>query len=136
PILSLYPILFCFTLATGGRRMGRADVIPIAIAGLVFAFVANTRSYAFWQAGPLIAMLVLVPLYRRLPAFKFPWRSVISNYAILPVAIFGIVASTWIGFHHLRKDRAAYASSIFSGHEYWVTYVAGTMRSFLWRIPE
>jgi hypothetical protein len=49
PFLSLYPVLYCLTLVGSGRGFRLIDAIGAAIAGLVFAFVVNARTYAYWQ---------------------------------------------------------------------------------------
>ena len=135
PLLSLYPVLFCLTLMGASRRFRWVDVITVGFAGLVFAFVVNARVYSFWQTGPLIALLVLIPLARRLP-WRLPLKASLARLSIYPVLVFGLCAAILIEVHHERRDANAYDTTTFAGHGYWLTYIGPTMSLFRARIPE
>jgi hypothetical protein len=135
PFLSLYPALFCLTLVGAGRGFRLIDVVAAAIAGLVFAFVVNARTYAYWQAGPLLALVVLIVAARLLP-WRLPLRARLSRLSIYPVLVFALSAATLIQNHHWRRDAVVYDTATFSGHGYWLAYVVSTMPSFQWRIPQ
>jgi hypothetical protein len=136
PLVCLYPVIFALTLSASARRFRAIHVLTAAMAGLVFAFCANTRSYAFWQLGAPVTLIAWIWLARRRFGRWLPWCNTVSRYAIAPLVVFGIVAGAGVGIHHLRKDQAAYAQNIFFGHEYWLAYVYATRPEFLWRIPE
>jgi hypothetical protein len=135
PFLSLFPVLYCLTLVGSGRRFRLIDVIGSAVAGLVFAFVVNTRTYAYWQAGPLIALVVLIVAARLLP-WRLPLRARLARLSIYPVLVFALSAAILIQNHHWRRDATVYNTATFSGHGYWLAYLVSTMPSFQWRIPE
>jgi hypothetical protein len=135
PFLSLYPVLFCLTLVGAGRGFRLIDTAAAAIAGLVFAFVVNARTYAYWQAGPLVALVVLVVAARFLP-WRLPLRARLNRLSVYPVLVFALSAATLIQNHHWRRDAEVYDTATFSGHGYWLAYVVSTMPSFQWRIPE
>jgi hypothetical protein len=135
PFLSLYPVLYCLTLVGSGRGFRSIDAIGAAIAGLVFAFVVNARTYAYWQAGPLLALVVLIVAARMLP-WRLPLRARLARLSIYPVLVFALSAAILIQNHHWRRDAAVYNTATFSGHGYWLAYVVSTMPSFQWRIPE
>jgi hypothetical protein len=135
PFLSLYPVLYCLTLVGSGRGFRSIDAIGAAIAGLVFAFVVNARTYAYWQAGPLLAVVVLIVAARLLP-WRWPLRARLSRLSVYPVLVFALGAAILIQNHHWRRDAAVYDTATFSGHGYWLAYVVSTMPSFQWRIPQ
>jgi hypothetical protein len=135
PFLSLYPVLFCLTLVGAGRGFRLIDVVAAAIAGLAFAFVVNARTYAYWQAGPLLALVVLIVAARLLP-WRLPLRARLSRLSVYPVLVFALSAAILIQNHHWRRDAAVYDTATFSGHGYWLAYVVSTMPSFQWRIPQ
>jgi hypothetical protein len=135
PFLSLYPVLYCLTLVGSGRGFRSIDAIGAAIAGLVFAFVVNARTYAYWQAGPLLALVVLIVAARLLP-WRLPLRARLSRLSVYPVLVFALSAAILIQNHHWRRDAAVYDTATFSGHGYWLAYVVSTMPSFQWRIPQ
>ena len=134
PFLSLYPVLYCLTLVGSGRGFRSIDAIGAAIAGLVFAFVVNARTYAYWQAGPLLALVVLIVVARLLP-WRLPLRARLARLSVYPVLVFALSAAILIQNHHWRRDAAVYDTATFSGHGYWLAYVVSTMPSFQWRIP-
>jgi hypothetical protein len=135
PFLSLYPVLYCLTLVGSGRGFRSIDAIGAAIAGLVFAFAVNARTYAYWQAGPLLALVVLIVAARLLP-WRLPLRARVSRLSVYPVLVFALSAAILIQNHHWRRDAAVYDTATFSGHGYWLAYVVSTMPSFQWRIPQ
>jgi hypothetical protein len=135
PYLSLYPVLYCLTLIASGRGFRLIDATGAAIAGLVFAFVVNARTYAYWQTGPLLALVLLIVAARILP-WRMPLRARLARLSVYPVLVFGLCAATLIGVHHWRRDANVYSTATFAGHEYWLSYVSSTMSSFRWRIPE
>jgi hypothetical protein len=135
PFLSLYPVLFCLTLVGAGRGFRLIGAIGAAIAGLVFAFVVNARTYAYWQAGPLLALVVLIVAARLLP-WRLPLRARLSRLSVYPVLVFALSAAILIQNHHWRRDAVVYDTATFSGHGYWLAYVVSTMPSFQWRIPQ
>lgn len=135
PFLSLYPILYCLTLVGSGRGFRLIDAIGAAIAGLVFAFVVNTRTYAYWQAGPLLALVVLIVAARLWP-WRLPLRARLTRLSVYPILVFALSAAILIQNHHWRRDAVVYDTATFSGHGYWLAYVVSTMPSFQWRIPE
>jgi hypothetical protein len=135
PFLSLYPVLYCLTLVGSGRGFRSIDAIGAAIAGLVFAFVVDARTYAYWQAGPLLALVVLIVAARQLP-WRLPLRTRVSRLSVYPVLVFALSAAVLIQNHHWRRDAAVYDTATFSGHGYWLAYVVSTMPSFQWRIPQ
>jgi hypothetical protein len=135
PFLSLYPILFCLTLIGSGRGFRWLDAIGLGVAGLVFAFVVNARTYAYWQIGPLLALVALIVVARVVP-WRLPLRAQLAHFSIYPVLVFGLCAAILIGDHHWRRDAKVYSTATFAGHGYWLTYVVGTMPAFRWRIPE
>jgi hypothetical protein len=102
---------------------------------LVFAFVVNARTYAYWQTGPLLALVLLIVAARVLP-WRMPLRARLARLSVYPVLVFGLCAATLIGTHHWRRDANVYSTATFAGHEYWLSYVSSTMSSFRWRIPE
>jgi hypothetical protein len=91
---------------------------------LVFAFVVNAQSYAYWQTGPLLALVVLIVAAR------------LARLSVYPVLVFALSATISIQNHHWRRDAAVYNTATFSGHGYWLAYVVSTMPSFRWRVPE
>lgn len=135
PFLSLYPVLYGLTLAGSGRGFRLIDAIGAAIAGLVFAFVVNARTYAYWQAGPLLALLVLIVAARLWP-WRLPLRARLDRLSVYPVLVFALSAAILIQNHHWRRDAVVYTTATFSGHGYWLAYVVSTMPSFQWRVPE
>lgn len=135
PFLSLYPVLYCLTLIASGRGFRLTDATGVAIAGLVFAFVVNARTYAYWQAGPLLALVLLIVTARILP-WRLPLRGRLVRLSVYPVLVFVLCAGGLIGIHHWRRDATVYSTATFAGHEYWLAYVNSTMSSFRWRIPE
>jgi hypothetical protein len=135
PFLSLYPVLYCLTLVGSGRGFRLIDATGAAIAGLVFAFVVNARTYAYWQAGPLLALVVLIVAARLWP-WRLPLRARLVRLSVYPVLVFALSAAILIQNHHWRRDAAVYNTATFSGHGYWLAYVVSTMPSFQWRIPE
>jgi hypothetical protein len=135
PFLSLYPVLYCLTLIGSGRGFRLIDAIGAAIAGLVFAFVVNARTYGYWQAGPLLALVVLIVAARLLP-WRLPLRARLDRLSIYPVLVFALSAAILIQNHHWRRDAVVYETATFSGHGYWLAYVVSTMPSFQWRIPQ
>jgi hypothetical protein len=135
PFLSLYPVLYCLTLVGSSRGFRSIDAIGAAIAGLVFAFAVNARTYAYWQAGPLLALVVLIVAARLLP-WRLPLRARVSRLSVYPVLVFALSAAILIQNHHWRRDAAVYDTATFSGHGYWLAYVVSTMPSFQWRIPQ
>src|ERR1700722_6572417 len=135
PFLSLYPVLYCLTLVGSGRGFRLIDAIGAVIAGLGFAFVGNARTYAYWQAGPLLALVVLIVAARLLP-WRLPLRARVSRLSVYPVLVFALSAAVLIQNHHWRRDAAVYDTATFSGHGYWLAYVVSTMPSFQWRIPQ
>jgi hypothetical protein len=135
PFLSLYPVLFCLTLVGAGRGFRLIDAAAAAIAGLVFAFVVDARTYAYWQAGPLLALVVLIVAARLLP-WRLPLRARLRRLSVYPVLVFALSAAILIQNHHWRRDAVVYDTATFSGHGYWLAYVVSTMPSFQWRIPQ
>jgi hypothetical protein len=135
PFLSLYPVLFCLTLIGSGRGFRWIDAITVGFAGLVFAFVGNARTYSYWQAGPLIALVVLIMAARILP-WRLPLKAAFSRLAVHPALVFALCATTLIGIHHWRQDAAVYNTAAFGGHSYWTTYIGTTMPFFMSRLPE
>ena len=135
PFLSIYPVLFCLALIACGRGLRFADAIGAAIAGLVFAFVVNTRTYAYWQAGPLIALVFLILAARILP-WRILSRARLAHLSLYPVLVFGLCAALLIENHHWRRDPNVYNTATFAGHGYWLAYVISTMPAFTWRVPE
>jgi hypothetical protein len=135
PFLSLYPVLYCLTLVGSGRRFRPIDAIGAAIAGLVFAFVVNARTYAYWQAGPLVALVVLI-VVARLLSWRLPLRARLIRLSVYPVLVFALSAAILIQNHHWRRDTVVYNTATFLGHGYWLAYLVTTMSSFQWRIPE
>src|SRR4029077_465506 len=135
PFLSLYPVLLCLTLAGSGRGFRLLDAMAAALAGLVFAFVANARTYAYWQTGPLIALAVLIVAARLWP-WRLPLRARLIRLSVYPVLVFALSAAILVENHHWRRDATAYHTATFSGHGYWLAYLVSTMPSFEWRIPE
>jgi hypothetical protein len=135
PFLSLYPVLYALTLVGSGRGFRSIDAIGAAIAGLVFAFVVNARTYAYWQAGPLLALVVLIVAARLLP-WHVPLRARLNRLSVYPVLVFALSAAILIQNHHWRRDAVVYDTATFSGHGYWLAYLVSTMPSFQWRIPE
>ncbi len=111
------------------------DAIGAAIAGLVFAFVVNARTYAYWQAGPLLALVVLIVAARLWP-WRLPLRARLARLSVYPVLVFALSAAILIQNHHWRRDAVVYNTATFSGHGYWLAYVVSTMPSFQWRIPQ
>jgi hypothetical protein len=135
PFLSLYPVLYCLTLVGAGREFRLIDASGAAIAGLVFAFVVNARTYAYWQAGPLLALVVLILAARLLP-WRLPLRARLNRLSVYPVLVFALSAAILVQNHHWRRDAVVYDTATFSGHGYWLAYLVSTMPSFEWRIPE
>jgi len=135
PLLSLYPVLYGLTLVGSGRGFRVIDAIGAAVAGLVFAFVVNARTYAYWQAGPLLALVVLIAAARLLP-WRLPLRARLSRLSVYPVLVLALSAAILIQNHHWRRDAVVYNTATFSGHGYWLAYLVSTMPSFEWRIPE
>jgi hypothetical protein len=135
PFLSLYPVLYCLTLVGSGRGFRLIDAIGAAIAGLVFAFVVNARTYAYWQAGPLLALIVLIVAARLWP-WRLPLRARLARLSVYPILVFALSAAILIQNHHWRRDAVVYDTATFSGHGYWLAYLVSTMPSFQWRIPE
>ena len=135
PFLSLYPVLFCLTLIASGRGFRLVDTIGAAFAGVVFAFVVDARTYAFWQAGPLIALVALIVVARILP-WRLPLRARLARFSAYPVLVFALCAAILIQNHHWRRDAHAYSTATFAGHGYWLAYVISTMPAFIWRVPE
>jgi hypothetical protein len=135
PFLSLYPVLYCLTLVGSGRGFRLIDAIGAAIAALVFAFVVNARTYAYWQAGPLLALVVLIVAARLLP-WRLPLRARLARLSVCPILVFALSATVLIQNHHWRRDAVVYDTATFSGHGYWLAYLVSTMPSFQWRIPE
>jgi hypothetical protein len=135
PFLSLYPVLFCLTVMGAGRGFRWIDAAALSFAGLVFGFVVNARIYAFWQVGPLIALVVLIPAARLLPR-RLPLKAACARLSIYPALVFALSAAILIGIHHERRDAAVYDTVTFGGHGYWLTYIGTTMPFFMSRIPE
>jgi hypothetical protein len=135
PFLSLYPVLYCLTLVGSGRGFRLIDAVGAAIAGLVFAFVVNARTYAYWQTGPLIALVVLIVAARLWP-WRLPLRARLARLSVYPILVFALSAAILIQNHHWRRDAVVYDTATFSGHGYWLAYLVSTMPSFQWRIPE
>jgi hypothetical protein len=135
PYLSLYPVLYCLALVASGRGFRLIDATGAAIAGLVFAFVVNARTYAYWQAGPLVALVLLIVAARILP-WRLPSHARLVRLSVYPVLVFGLCAASLIEIHHWRRDATVYSTATFAGHEYWLSYASSTMSSFRWRIPE
>jgi len=135
PFLSLYPVLLCLTLVGSGRGFRLLDAVAAALAGLVFAFVVNARTYAYWQAGPLIALAVLIVAARLWP-WRLPLRARLIRLSVYPVLVFALSAAILVENHHWRRDATAYHTATFSGHGYWLAYLVSTMPSFEWRVPE
>jgi hypothetical protein len=135
PFLSLYPVLFCLTLIACGRGFRLVDMIGAAFAGAVFAFVVNARTYAYWQAGPLIALVVLIVVARIMP-WRLPLRTRLARFSVYPVLVFALCAAILIENHHWRRDADVYSTATFAGHGYWLAYVISTMPAFIWRVPE
>jgi hypothetical protein len=135
PFLSLYPVLFCLTLVGAGRGFRLIDAAAAAIAGLAFAFVVDARTYAYWQAGPLLALVVLIVAARLLP-WRLPLRARLMRLSVYPVLVFALSAAILIQNHHWRRDAVVYDTATFSGHGYWLAYLVSTMPSFQWRIPQ
>ena len=135
PFLSLYPVLYGLTLVGSGRGFRLIDAIGAAIAGLVFAFVVDARTYAYWQAGPLFALVVLI-VVARLSPWRLPLHARLNRLSVYPVLVFALSAAILIQNHHWRRDATVYDTATFSGHGYWLAYLVSTMPSFQWRIPE
>jgi hypothetical protein len=135
PFLSLYPVLYGLTLVGSGRGFRLIDAIGAAIAGLVFAFVVNARTYAYWQAGPLLALVVLIVAARLLP-WRLPLRARLVRLSVYPVLVFALSTAILVQNHHWRRDAMVYNTATFSGHGYWLAYLVSTMPSFEWRIAE
>jgi hypothetical protein len=135
PFLSLYPVLFCLTLMGATRGFRWIDAAALSFAGLVFAFVVNARTYAFWQIGPLIALVVLITAARVLP-WRLPLKAVCARLSIYPALVFALCAAILIGIHHERRDPIVYDTVTFGGHGYWLTYIGTTMPFFMSRIPD
>src|SRR5580704_5405526 len=135
PFLSLYPVLYGLTLVGSSRGFRWIDAIGAAIAGLVFAFVVNARTYAYWQAGPLLALVVLIVAARLWP-WRLPLRARLVRLSVYPILVFALSAAILIQNHHWRRDATVYDTATFSGHGYWLAYLVSTMPSFQWRIPE
>jgi hypothetical protein len=135
PFLSLYPVLYGLTLVGAGRGFRSIDAIGAAIAGLVFAFVVDARTYAYWQAGPLLALVVLI-VAARLLSWRLPLRVRLRRLSVYPVLVFALSAAILIQNHHWRRDAVVYDTATFSGHGYWLAYLVSTMPSFERRIPE
>jgi len=135
PFLSLYPVLYGLTLVGSSRGFRWIDAIGAAIAGLVFAFVVNARTYAYWQAGPLLALVVLIVAARLWP-WRLPLRARLARLSVYPVLVFALSAAILIQNHHWRRDAVVYNTATFSGHGYWLAYLISTMPSFEWRIAE
>jgi hypothetical protein len=135
PFLSLYPVLYCLTLVGSGRGFRLIDAIGVVIAGLVFAFVVNARTYAYWQVGPLLALVILI-VAARLKPWRLPLRARLNRLSAYPVLVFALSAAILIQNHHWRRDTTVYNTATFSGHGYWLAYVVSTMPSFEWRIPQ
>ena len=135
PLLSLYPVLLCLTLVACGRGFRTFDTIGAAIAGVVFAFVADARTYAYWQIGPLIAVVVLIIAARILP-WRLRLRARLARFSLYPMLVFALCAALVVGNHHWRRDASVYSTATFTGHGYWLAYVISTMPAFRWRIPE
>jgi hypothetical protein len=135
PYLSLYPVLFCLTLIGSSRHFCWVNALATAIAGLIFAFVANARTYSYWQAGPL-ALIVVIMVLARLVSWRLPLRKRVARFSVYPVLIFACCAGALIANHHWRRDLAVYSTATFAGHEYWLNYVVGTLPVFRWRVPE
>ena len=135
PFLSLYPVLYGLTLVGSGRGFRLIDAVGAAVAGSVFAFVVNARTYSYWQTGPLVALVVLIVAARLLP-WRLPLRARFSRLSVYPVLVFALSAAILIQNHHWRRDAVVYNTATFSGHGYWLAYVVSTMRPFRWRIPE
>jgi|GEM_PF-2302444 len=135
PFLSLCPVLLCLTLVGSGRGFRVLDAMAAALAGLVFAFVVDARTYAYWQAGPLIALAVLIVAARLWP-WRLPLRARLARLSVYPVLVFALSAAILIQNHHWRRDATAYDTATFSGHGYWLAYLVTTMPSFKWRVAE
>ncbi len=135
PFLSLYPVLFCLTLIGSGRGFRWIDAVAAGFAGLVFAFVVNARTYAYWQAGPLICLVVLIAAARILP-WRLPLKAAFVRLSIYPALTFALSASILIAIHHERRDAIVYDTTTFGGHGYWLTYIGTTMPLFVSQIPE
>jgi hypothetical protein len=135
PFLSLYPVLYCLTLVGSGRGFRLIDAIGAVIAGLVFAFVVNARTYAYWQAGPLLALVVLIVVARLWP-WRLPLRARLARLSVYPVLVFALSAAILIQNHHWRRDATVYNTATFSGHGYWLAYLVSTMPSFQRQIPQ
>jgi hypothetical protein len=135
PFLSLYPVMYCLTLVGSGLGFRLIDAAAAAITGLVFAFVVNARTYAYWQAGPLLALVVLIVAARLLP-WRLPLCARLNRLSVYPVLVFALSAAILIQNHHWRRDTTVYNTATFSGHGYWLAYVVSTMPSFQWRIPQ
>ena len=135
PFLSLYPVLYGLTLVGSSRGFRWIDAIGAAIAGSVFAFVVNARTYAYWQAGPLLALVVLIVAARLWP-WRLPLRARLVRLSVYPVLVFALSAAILIQNHHWRRDAVVYNTATFSGHGYWLAYLISTMPSFEWRIAE
>src|SRR5580658_989671 len=135
PFLSLYPVLYSLTLVGSGRGFRSIDAIGAAIAGLVFAFVVNARTYAYWQAGPLLALVVLIVVARLWP-WRLPLRARLARLSVYPVLVFALSAAILIQNHHWRRDATVYNTATFSGHGYWLAYLVSTMPSFQRQIPQ
>ena len=135
PFLSLYPVLYCLTLVGSGRGFRLIDATGAMIAGLVFAFVVNARTYAYWQAGPLLALVVLIFVARLWP-WRLPLRARLARLSVYPVLVFALSAAILIQNHHWRRDATVYNTATFSGHGYWLAYLVSTMPSFQRQIPQ
>ena len=135
PFLSLYPVLYCLTLVGSARNLRLIDTAAAVIAGLVFAFVVNARTYAYWQAGPLIALVVVIVAARLWP-WRMPLRARLAHLSVYPVLVFALSAAILIQNHHWRRDATVYDTATFAGHGYWLAYLVSTMPSFKWRVPE
>jgi hypothetical protein len=101
----------------------------------VFAFVVNARTYAYWQAGPLIALVILIVAARLWP-WRLPLRARLNRLSVYPVLVFALSAAILIQNHHWRRDATVYDTATFAGHGYWLAYLVSTMPSFKWRVPE
>ncbi len=135
PFLSLYPVLFCLTLIGTGRGFRWLDAVAAGFAGLTFAFVLNARTYSFWQAGPLIALVVLIAAARMLP-WRLPLKAAFARLSAYPALVFALCAAILVGIHHERRDATVYDTTTFAGHGYWLTYIGTAMPLFMSRIPE
>jgi hypothetical protein len=135
PLLSLYPVLLCLVLIGCGRSFRVIDAVAAALAGIVFAFVVDARTYAYWQITPLLALALLIAAARLLP-WRLPAKAQLVRMSIYPTVIFATAAAILIADHHWRRDASAYDAAPFSGHEFWVSYIGSTMPVMRWRIPQ